>query len=65
MGRLEMWKKEIKSTWKEAQALIIRENANQNYYNEVSPHTSQNGQHPKEGMEKREHCYTVNENVNW
>ena len=46
-------------------ALIIRENANQNYYNEVSPHSSQNGQHPKEGMEKREHCYTVNENVNW
>ena len=39
---------------RDSTALIIRENVNQNYYNEVSPHTSQNGQHQKEGMEKRE-----------
>ena len=50
---------------RDSTALIIRENANQNYYNEVSPHTGQNGQHQKEGMEKREPCYTVNENLNW
>ena len=48
-------------------------NANQNY-NEVPPHTSQNG-HPSllslqitsagEGVEKREPSYTVGGNVNW
>ena len=47
-------------------------NANQNY-NEVSPHTGQNGHHQKnlqtinarEGVEKRELSYTVGGNVNW
>ena len=47
-------------------------NANQNY-NEVSPHTSQNGHHQKnlqtinagEGVEKREPSCTVGGNVNW
>ena len=47
-------------------------NANQNY-NEVSPHTGQNGHHRKnlqtinagEGMEKGEPSYTVGGNVNW
>ena len=46
-------------------------NANQNY-NEVSPHTSQNGHHQKslqtinarEGVEKRESSYTVGGKVN-
>ena len=46
-------------------------NANQNY-NEVSPHTSQNGRHQKnpqtinagEGVEKREPSCTVGGNVN-
>ena len=46
-------------------------NANQNY-NEISPHTSQNGHHPKvyktinagEGVEKRECSCTVGGNVN-
>ena len=46
-------------------------NANQNY-NEVSPHTGQNGSskslqiiHVGESMEKREPFHTVGENVNW
>ena len=47
-------------------------NANQNY-NEVPPHTNQNGHHQKnlqtinagEGVEKREPSYPVGENVNW
>ena len=47
-------------------------NTNQNY-NEVSPHTSQNGHHQKnlqiinagEDVEKREPSYTVGGNVNW
>ena len=47
-------------------------NANQNY-NEISPHTGQNGHHQKslrtinagEGVEKREHSCTVGGNVNW
>ena len=47
-------------------------NANQNY-NEVPPHTNQNGHHQislqtinaGEAMEKREPSYTVGENVNW
>ena len=45
-------------------------NANQNY-NEISPHTNQNGHHKKstkknagEGVEKREPSYTVGGNVN-
>ena len=46
-------------------------NANQNY-NEVSPHTDQNGHHQNlqtmnagEGVEKREPSYTVGGNENW
>ena len=47
-------------------------NTNQNY-NEVSPHTSQNGYHQKiyktinagEDVEKREPSCTVGGNVNW
>ena len=48
-------------------------NAHQNY-NEVSPHTSQNGYHKKkkihkqpmlESVEIREPSYTVGGNVNW
>ena len=46
-------------------------NANQNY-NELSPHTSQNGHHRKStnnkcwtGVEKRECSCTVGGNVNW
>ena len=46
-------------------------NANQNY-DELPPHTSQEGHHLKstnnrcwEGVEKRELLYTVGENVNW
>ena len=47
-------------------------NINQNY-NEISPHTGQNGYHQKtpqtinagDGGEKREPSYTVGENVNW
>ena len=47
-------------------------NKNQNY-NEVSPHTSQNGYHQKnlqvinaeEDGQKREPSYTVSGNVNW
>ena len=47
-------------------------NANQNY-NEISPHTGQNGHHQKnlqtinagEGVEKREPSYTVGGSVNW
>ena len=47
-------------------------NVNQNY-NEVSPHTGQNGHHQKnlqiinagEAVKKREPSYTVGENVNW
>ena len=47
-------------------------NANQNY-NEVLPHTSQNGHHEKNlqtinarvGMKKREPSYTIGGNVNW
>ena len=45
-------------------------NANQNY-NEISPHTGQNGPHQslqtitaEEGMEKRDHSCTVGGNVN-
>ena len=46
-------------------------NANQKY-NEITRHTSQNGHHQKglqtiiagEGVEKREHSYTVGGNVN-
>ena len=46
-------------------------NADQNY-NEVSPHTGQNGHHQKnlqtvnagEGVEKRESSYTIGWNVN-
>ena len=49
-------------------------NANQNY-NEISPHTDQNGHHPKkkknpqtinagESVEKRKPSCTVGENVN-
>ena len=41
-------------------------------YNEISPHTSQNGYHQKiqtinarEGVEKRDSSYTVGGNVNW
>ena len=48
-----------------------RRNANQNY-NEVSPHTGQNGHHQSlqtinagEGVETREPSYTVGGNVNW
>ena len=48
-----------------------KRNANQNY-NEVSPHTGQNGHQQKnlqiinagEGVEKREHSCTFGENVN-
>ena len=51
-------------------SLIIREMQN---YNEISPHTSQNGPHQKslqtvnagEGVEKREQSCTVSGNVNW
>ena len=46
-------------------------NANQNY-NEVTPHTDQNGHHQKcmnnicwEGCEKRETTYIVDGNVSW
>ena len=48
-------------------------NANQNY-NDISPHTAQNGCHQKnlptinikeEDMEKREPSHTVGENANW
>ena len=46
-------------------------NANQNY-NEVSPHTGQNGHHQSlqiinagEDVEKREPSYTVGGNINW
>ena len=48
-----------------------QQNANQNY-NEVPPHTGQNGHHQslqvtnaREGVEKREYSYTVGGNVNW
>ena len=55
-----------------------QKNANRNY-NEVSPHTGQNGiikkstnnkervekMEPGEGVEKREPSYTVGGNVNW
>ena len=45
-------------------------NANQNY-NEVPPHTVQNGHHclqitnAREGVEKKEPSYTAGGNVNW
>ena len=44
-------------------------NVNQNY-NEVSPHTGQNGHYlqtinAEDGVEKREPFYTVGGNVNW
>ena len=47
-------------------------NANQNY-NELSPHTSQDGHHQKnlqtinagQSVEKRESSYTIGGNVNW
>ena len=45
-------------------------NANQNY-NEVLPHTGQNGHHYKvltkagQGVKKREPSYTIGGNVNW
>ena len=46
-------------------------NANQNY-NEISPHTRQNGRHQKsttinagEAVEKWESSYAVDGNVNW
>ena len=51
---------------------IYLRNANQNY-NEISPHTSQNGYYQKnpqtinstKGVERRELSYTVCGNVNW
>ena len=50
----------------------LLDDANQNY-NELSPHTIQNGRHQKslqtinaeEGVEKRELSYTVGENLSW
>ena len=53
------------STW-----LIIRETQN---YNEISPHTTQNGYHKKKskkinargGVERRGLSYTIVGNVNW
>ena len=52
-------------------SLIIREMQNQNY-NEVLPHTGQNGhyqnlqiKHAREGVKKRDPSYTVGRNVNW
>ena len=60
----------LTNTWKDAQHHSLLENANQKY-NELSPHTSQNGHHQNsttinagKGVEKKDCSCTVDGNVN-
>ena len=71
---IKTWAEDLNKYGHEAHANILNftnylRNANKNY-NEVSPHTSQNGHHLQitnagEGVTEREPSYTVGRNVNW